>query len=354
MARALQLAAKGSNTSFPNPRVGCVIAKNGEVLAEGWHVRAGESHAEVLALQQAGDKTKGADVYVTLEPCSHFGRTPPCADALIAAGVARVWVAMRDPNPQVAGAGIARLRAAGIAVEVGLLQAQAAALNRGFVSRMRRRRPFVSVKLGASLDGRTAMASGESQWITSQPSRADVHRRRASAGAVLTSAKTVMDDDPQLTVRLPDVVCERQPDRIVLDRAARLGADAAVWKQGARRFWVTAQAGDAFVGVTRLAAEATEQGFDLENVLRQLADQQINEVMVEAGAGLSGAFVQAGLADEVLIYMAPCLLGHEAQAMALLPGLEHLRQRVELVFSDIRQLGPDLRILATPKISTVD
>lgn len=354
MARALQLAALGSSTTFPNPRVGCVIARGDVVVGEGWHARAGEPHAEIHALRAAGDRARGADLYVTLEPCAHHGRTGPCADALIGAGVRKVFAAMRDPNPRVAGQGLERLRAAGIEVEVGLLEVAARELNRGFVSRMERGRPFVTLKLAASLDGRTAMADGESKWISSAASRADVHRLRAHAGAVLTGSGTVLADDPQLNVRLADVT-SRMPDRIVLDSRARVPASARVWQaDGARRFRISGVHGPEPDGVERLDAPLTDEGrIDLLPALRRLAQREVNAVLLECGAGLAGAFLRAGLVDELICYVAPSLLGDAARGMARIPGLDTLDQRVQLKFTDVRPIGPDLRVTATPVTGVV-
>lgn len=349
MARALRLAERGRTSTHPNPRVGCVIVRAGEVVGEGEHLRAGEPHAEVHALRQAGDRARGADLFVTLEPCSHHGRTPPCAEAVIAAGITRVWIAMQDPFPAVAGRGIDALRAAGIAVEIGLMQAEAQRLNRGFVSRLTRGRPHVTLKLGASLDGRTAMASGESQWITSAEARADVHRLRADAGAVMTGVATVMADDPQLNAR--DVAGEiRQPDRIVIDSQARVPAKARIWAPGARRLWLVGrdpvQVPDG-VEVLRVPMSA-DDSVDLGGALAALAQQQVNEVLLECGPRLAGAFLQQQLVDEVVAYVAPTLLGHEARPFAYLPGLDRLSQRLHLQWLDVRQIGPDLKLTARP------
>ena len=351
MARALRLAERGRATTQPNPRVGCVIVKDGAIIGEGFHERAGEPHAEVHALRAAGERAKGADVFVTLEPCCHHGRTPPCADALIAAGVRKVWIAMQDSNPKVVGQGAEQLRAAGINVEIGLMQNAAQQLNRGFVSRMTRERPFVTLKLAASADGRTAMASGESQWITSEEARADVHRLRAEAGAVLTSSTTVIADDPSLTVRLPNV--QRQPDRIVLDAKGRVPASAKVWADGARRILLTTDtaklAVSSDVEVSRLPAAAT--GYPaFTTVLAELARLQINEVLVECGPRLAGLLLQADAVDELVLYLAPCLLGDAARPLAVLPGLERLSQKKAFVWRDVRAIGPDLRLTASPVI----
>jgi diaminohydroxyphosphoribosylaminopyrimidine deaminase/5-amino-6-(5-phosphoribosylamino)uracil reductase len=348
MARALGLAEAGRYSTHPNPRVGCVIVKDDTVVGEGAHLKAGQAHAEVHALRMAGEAARGADVFVTLEPCNHHGHTPPCVDALIAAGVRKVWAAMRDPNPLVAGQGLARLEAAGIATEVGLLAKQAEQLNRGFLSRMRRQRPYVTLKVAASLDGRTAMANGESRWITGPAARADVHRLRAEAGAVLTSATTVLADDCALTVRDFQAPGLRQPDRIVLDRTARVPPSAAVWAEGARRFWLTATAPTACpAGVVHRDLQTSAAGaLSLPAVLAALHEQQINHVLVEAGAGLTGAFLAAGLADELVVYLAPRLLGHEARALALLPGLQRLADGPRFRFTEGRPVGEDLCLTA--------
>ena len=352
MARALQLAARGRYGTFPNPRVGCVIARNGEIVGEGWHERAGQPHAEVHAIRAAGDRARGADAFVTLEPCSHHGRTPPCADALVTAGVAKVWAAMQDPNPRVAGQGIERLQGRGIECNVGVLESASRELNRGFVSRMERGRPFVTLKLASSLDGRTAMASGESKWITSDAARADVHRLRAEAGAVLTGANTVLADDPLMTARNWVDADSRAPDRIVLDSRARIEAGARVWNDdGARRFRVCgADAGGVEVqGVERLAVALAGDGrVHLGEALRELAHREVNHVLVECGADLAGSFLRDGLVDELICYIAPSLLGDDARGLAQIAGLDTLAQRVQLQFKDVRQIGPDLRITAVP------
>lgn len=357
MQRALALAARGRYTSHPNPRVGCVIVQQGEVAGTGFHARAGEPHAEVFALREAGERARDADVYVTLEPCSHHGRTPPCADALKAAGVGRVIAAMEDPNPKVAGQGFAKLRAAGIECDVGLFQREAEALNRGFISRMRRGRPFVTLKLAVSLDGRTAMASGESQWITSEASRADAHRLRAEAGAVLTSVETVLADDPQMTVRLfqPEGGV-RQPDRIVLDTRLRSPVDARAWLPNARRIALAVRPTGDRMDVLRargvevcLVGDSNDRRVELGPALAMLARLEVNEVLVESGPKLAGAFLEARLVDEVVAYVAPSLLGDEARPLANLPHLRRLDERLAFRFLDARMMGPDLRVLAVPE-----
>ena len=352
MARALHLAERGLLTTTPNPRVGCVLVANGEMVGEGWHERAGEPHAEPHALRAAGDKARGATAYVTLEPCSHQGRTPPCADALIAAGVARVVVAMQDPNPLVAGNGIAKLRAAGIAVECGLMEAEAAKLNLGFVSRMTRGLPWVRSKIAMSLDGRTALANGVSQWITGDAARRDVHLWRARSCAVLTGIDTVLEDDAQLSVR--HVETTRQPLRVVLDSRLRMPLTAKIL-QGGNVLIVTAAADTAKIGAleqlgAKVAVLADEGGrVDLPAALRHLASSGCNEVLVEAGRTLNGALLKAGLTDELVLYFAPQLLGDMARGMAQMGELTELGQRVELEWQDVRQVGKDLRIQAKVK-----
>lgn len=350
MAEALRLAEQGRYSSFPNPRVGCVVVAGEQVVGRGAHLRAGEPHAEVHALNQAGASSRGADLYVSLEPCAHFGRTAPCVEALIQAGVKRVWIASLDPNPLVAGKGMSRLREAGIEVNCGLLEPQARLLNRGFISRMERGRPFVTLKLGASLDGRTAMASGESRWITGEAARADVHRMRAEAGAVMTTAATVLADDPALTVRDFDGG-DRQPDRIVIDPRGRVGEQALVWQQdGARRFWVVGGKLTQLDGKAR-RPRATSNADSMASVLSQLGEHEVNSVLIESGAQFVGVMLSQGLVDEVVCYLAPSMLGASARGMADLPQLTELNDRVQMTFSDVRRVGSDLRITAIPAIT---
>jgi diaminohydroxyphosphoribosylaminopyrimidine deaminase/5-amino-6-(5-phosphoribosylamino)uracil reductase len=351
MARALQLAAQGLNTTSPNPRVGCVLVKGDEVVGEGWHVRAGEPHAEVHALRAAGKQAQGATAYVTLEPCSHHGRTPPCADALIAAGVARVVCAMQDPNPQVAGQGIARLRAAGIEVECGLMETAARELNIGFVSRMTRGTPWVRSKIAASLDGRTALANGVSQWITGAAARQDVQHLRARSCAVLTGIGTVLADDPQLNVR---IATERQPLRVVLDSTLRMPSSARMLQGGRVLVFTASNDADKRGALEQHGAEVLlladmDGRVDMQAVLRELARRGINEVLVEAGRVLNGALLQAGLVDELVLYLAPQLLGDAARGMADMGELLRLEQRVNLAWRDVRRVGDDLRITAEVK-----
>ncbi len=350
MAQALQLAERGLYTTTPNPRVGCVIAKGGEQLGEGWHERAGEAHAEVHALRAAGIAAKGATAYVTLEPCSHHGRTPPCAEALIAAGIARVVVAMQDPNPQVSGQGLARLRAAGIEVDCGLMEAPARALNAGFVSRMSRGLPFVRSKIAMSLDGRTALNNGVSQWITGAAARRDGHHWRARSCAVLTGIGTVLADDAQLSVR--EAQATRQPMRVVLDSTLKMPLSARILQGGNVLIYTATRDTQKIAALETAGAKvevmaATNGRVDLTACLKDLAARGCNEVLVEAGRTLNGALLQAGLVDELVLYMAPQLLGDLARGMAQLGELTSLDQRVELKWLDVSQIGQDLRILAS-------
>ncbi len=355
MARALRLAARGLYTTDPNPRVGCVLVNDGQVVGEGWHQFAGGPHAEINALAQAGNAAAGATAFVTLEPCCHQGRTPPCSDALIEAGVQRVVFAQQDPNPRVAGKGAARLQAAGITVASGVLAAEAVRLNPGFTRRMQSGRPWVRCKLAMSLDGRTAMASGESQWITGAQARRDVHRLRARSSAILTGIGTVLADDPSLTARPEDTDVEiRQPLRVILDSGLRMPASTRLLGLPGETLVVSGAdttvppgiEGDA-VSVLRVPLVSGRP--DLAAVLQHLGSLEINEVHVEAGATLSGALLQAGLVDELVIYMAPHLMGDAARGLFALPGLEQMADRVELVITDIRAIGEDWRITATLK-----
>ncbi len=355
MARALQLAERGQYTTDPNPRVGCVLVRDGAVVGEGWHARAGEAHAEINALRAAGEQARGATAYVTLEPCSHQGRTPPCADALIEAGVRRVVAAMQDPNPQVAGQGLARLRAAGIVTEAGLLQGQAEALNPGFVKRMRSGRPWLRSKLAMSLDGRTAMASGESRWITGPAARADVHRLRARSSAILTGIGTVLADDPALNARLDTDEPVEQPLRVILDSHLRLPPTARLLSQPGRTLVCTHEDADAQRAAALAAAGAElhrlpAQGgqLDLAAVLDLLGREAVNEVMTEAGPTLNGALLAAGLVDQLIVYLAPHVMGDAARGLFHLPGLEHMDQRIQLQIDDVRAVGEDWRITAHP------
>ena len=348
MARALQLAQRGLYTTDPNPRVGCVIVKENRIVGEGWHERAGEAHAEIHALHAAGEQARGATAYVTLEPCCHQGRTPPCTVALIQAGITRVVCAMTDPNPRVAGQGMAALTAAGLHVESGLMQAQAEALNPGFISRMRRHRPYVRLKLAASLDGRTALADGVSQWITGEAARTDVQSLRARSSAILTGIGTVRADDPSLTVRAIDI--GRQPLRVVVDSDLRMSATAEMLHLPGATLVVAARENAAAAhrlveaGAEVLLLPGVTGRVDLTALMQHLATREVNELMVEAGAGLCGALLAAQLVDEIVIYYAPHLLGSGAQGMFVLPEMQTMQQRLALKIQDVRAVGEDWRV----------
>lgn len=349
MVRALELAQRGLYTTTPNPRVGCVIVRGGEVVGEGWHEKAGAPHAEVNALRAAGASARGATVYVSLEPCAHHGRTPPCSDALIAAGIARVVVAMRDPNPQVAGRGLRALEDAGIATGCGVLEDEARELNIGFVSRMTRGRPWVRMKLAASLDGKTALLNGKSQWITGAAARRDGHLWRARACAVLTGIGTVKDDDPQLTVR--EVETPRQPLRIIVDSrletplGAKILAGGGTLVVGAVADSVRMDALEA-AGAEVLMLPNAAGKVELGELMRELARREINEVHVEAGFKLNGSLLQEGCVDELVVYLAPHLMGDAARGMFNLPELKDLDGRRQLNIRDLRMIGGDIRITA--------
>ena len=349
MAEALRLAEKGLYTATPNPRVGCVIVRDGEAIGSGWHEKTGGPHAEIMALRAAGARARGATAYVSLEPCSHHGRTPPCADALIEAGIARVVAALQDPNARVAGSGFAALRAAGIEVESGLMQEEARALNVGFVARMSRGRPWLRMKIAASLDGGTALANGRSQWITGPEARRDGHAWRARACAVLTGIGTVRDDDPQLDVR--EVETTRQPLKVVVDSRLQLPLSAKLLASG--RVLVAAAVDDknSIAALRDKGAEVVvlpnAQGkVELAELLRELARRELNEVHVEAGVKLNGSLLVAGLVDELLIYLAPSILGDGARGMFSLPELTDLAHRRLVQFGGVQTIGGDLRILA--------
>lgn len=353
MGHALKLAQRGLYTTDPNPRVGCVIVRDGRVVGEGWHQRAGEPHAEVHALKAAGDLARGATAYVSLEPCCHAGRTPPCTQALIKAGIARVVAAMPDPNPKVAGQGLVELERAGIGVEIGLLQPEAERLNPGFIHRMVHGRPYVRVKLAVSLDGRTGLANGESKWITGEAARADVQRLRARSSAILTGAGTVLADDPSLTVR--DIDIGRQPLRVILDGYLSMRSDAKLLKLPGKTLVVTAVDDDTdaepllTAGAEVLVLPDGPGKVSLEGLMQDLAAREVNEVLVEAGATVCGALLEAGLVDELVVYLAPHLLGSGARGMFNIPDLAAMQDRIELEVDDVRAVGKDWRIVARVK-----
>jgi diaminohydroxyphosphoribosylaminopyrimidine deaminase/5-amino-6-(5-phosphoribosylamino)uracil reductase len=349
MEQALELAGRGLYTATPNPRVGCVVVRDGAVVGTGWHEKAGMPHAEVLALKAVGARSRGATLYVNLEPCSHHGRTAPCADAIIEAGVQRVVAAIQDPNPKVAGAGFAKLRAAGIAVEHGLMEEEARELNLGFFARMTRGRPWMRMKIAASLDGRTALANGKSQWITGEAARDDGHRWRARACAVLTGFGTVRDDDPQLNVRGVDTL--RQPLKIVVDSKFETSPSARLLKEG--KTLVVGAVNDAKKIALLKGAGAevviipNEHGkVELLKLTEELARRELNEIHVEAGTKLNGSLLQAGVVDELLVYLAPRVIGDSGGGMFNLPELTELSQATELKIREVERIGVDLRILA--------
>ncbi len=362
MARAIRLAEQGIYTTHPNPRVGCVLVREGEIVGEGFHRRAGEPHAERNALAEAGERARGATAYVTLEPCCHHGRTPPCSDGLIEAGVTRVVVAMTDPNPRVAGQGIAQLEAAGIRVDQGVMTDQAMALNPGFIARMSRGRPFVRCKLAMSLDGRTAMASGESKWITGAEARKDVQRLRARSDAIVTGIGTVLADDPSMNVRLgvaelPGVESAAyllQPLRVVLDPDLQTSPSARLLSLPGETLIVTASENEKrrqallAVGAEVILLPRHGIGIDLDLLMERLAQSGINEVLIESGPTLAGAAVAADVVDELVIYAAPTLMGSDARGLLNLPALTEMKDRIALEILDLRMVGADLRIRARP------
>jgi diaminohydroxyphosphoribosylaminopyrimidine deaminase/5-amino-6-(5-phosphoribosylamino)uracil reductase len=372
MTRAIALAVRGLETTDPNPRVGCVIAQGEEIVGEGWHERAGEPHAEVSALRAAGAKAAGATAYVTLEPCGHHGRTPPCVDALIAARLARVIFAVEDPNPRVSGRGAEALRQAGITTESGLLEAEASALNPGFLKRMRCGRPWVRLKLAMSLDGRTALADGASQWITGPAAREDVQHWRARSSAILTGIGTVLADDPRLDVRLPDLPAarpRRQPLRIVLDARLQTPPDARMLATGGSVLLITvASRGDEDVELAARRARLVEHGAAIEevracepraaagtprlslpDVLDHLGRREINELWIEAGHRLAGALLEASLVDELLLYIAPKLLGPQARPLVAMDELRQLQDARGFIVIETRQTGDDVLLRMRPR-----
>jgi len=358
MARAIRLARRGHYTTFPNPRVGCVLVKDSKIIAEGWHQKAGEGHAEVNALAKTDD-AEGATAYVTLEPCSHTGKTPPCCDALIRAGVSRVVIGMVDPNPLVAGNGIRKLQAAGIEVLTGVCESDARALNPGFIQRMTEKRPFVRAKLACSLDGRTAMASGESQWITGAAARTQVQRLRAGSSAVISGVDSVIADDSALTVRADQLnladaeqIAKRQPLRVVLDSHLRLPETAKILQQPGETLVVfTERDSDKQerlekAGAVCLQLPAENGRVSLKALMAYLDQRECNEVLLETGATLAGAFAEAELIDELVVFMAPTLMGDDARGLLHLPGIKKMADQKRLTLTDCRMVGTDMMITA--------
>ncbi len=357
MNRALQLAQQAVCCPHPNPRVGCVIVKDGVVVGEGFHHRAGENHAEINALNTAGHQAQGATVYVTLEPCCHHGKTPPCTTALIAAGVDEVVIAMEDPNPDVAGKGLRQLEAAGIRTRCGLMADQATRFNRGFIKRMQTGLPFVRCKLAMSLDGRTAMKTGESQWITSPDARRDVQKMRAASDVIMTGIGTAMADDPQLNVRLADLCAEldQQPLRLVVDSQLRLTPNAKILSVPGKTLVVCAVNNPKKASILEQAGADVlclpdRYGMvDVEALLYELGKRQINELLIEAGATLCGTFMQKKLIDEIIVYMAPILMGDAASGLLNLPGMLSMKQKISVDITDMRAVGKDWRMTINPK-----
>ncbi len=356
MTRALQLAEQGLYSATPNPRVGCVVVKNDQIIGEGAHLKAGEPHAEIFALRQAGSQAKGATAYVTLEPCSHTGRTPPCADALVKAGVAKVIVAMQDPNPLVAGSGISHLQAQGIEVASGLMQTQAQALNPGFIARMTRNSPYVRCKIASSLDGKTALNNQQSQWITSEAARLDVQRWRAQSCAILTGIGTVLSDDPNMTVRSMQVT--RQPLRVIVDSQLRISPQAKILQGGntliafahkSENKDLTHKSSELLAtGAELLCIPNADNQVCLKTLLSHLAHRQFNEVLCEGGEFLNGALLAQNLIDELLIYYAPKLMGSSAKGLFAMPAFTQMNQAIALDIIEMRQIGCDIRLRAKP------
>lgn len=363
MSRAIALAERGFYTVRQNPRVGCVIVNNGEIVGEGWHQQAGEAHAEIMALHYAGSAAKGAVCYTTLEPCTHTGKTPPCTEALIKSGIKRVVIASLDPNPIVHHNGVNELRKAGIMVDTGILEQEACELNKGFFQRMKYHRPYVRVKMGLSLDGRTALANGKSQWITSEASRRDVQYWRARSCAVLTSSQTVLSDNPQMTVRDQTVIADIeattdvtivQPKRIVIDTFLKTSPEMKIFQANksdvivvtAKETPITDEWKKSGIKIVPLLDKRSTDKDDLQALMKWLADEQINELWVEAGSLFSGALVQTGLVDEWVLYVAPCFLGSDAKPLVVFPELSDLSEAVSLTYTECKAIGSDLRIIA--------
>ena len=354
MAYALQLAERGMYTTDPNPRVGCVIVKDNMIVGEGWHQKAGYDHAEIAALKMAGDNAQGSDLYVTLEPCNHHGRTPPCTDALIKAGIKRIFIATPDPNPLTKWQGISRLEAAHIATHLGTLKDEARKLNKGFFKRMRLKKPYVRSKIAMSLDGRTATALGLSQWITSDKAREDVHKLRAQSSAILTGIGTVIADDPALTVRpkgswYPDNQAIRQPLRVVVDSLLRLDKHAKLLSQDGPVLVATIVDKPIDFKAECVRFPAVANRVDLSALMDELARRQVNNVIIESGSILNGALLKARLIDELIIYMAPILMGDAAKGLFHLPRMRNMTDNIKLTITDIRSVGKDWRITAIPE-----
>lgn len=368
MQQAIDLASKGLYSTKPNPAVGCILVKKGKIVGQGWHQKAGQPHAERLALAQAGPHAEGATAYVTLEPCSHFGRTPPCADGLIEAKVAKVVVAMKDPNPLVSSQGIERIEQAGIPVVLGVLESEARKINLGFIRKMEKQLPFVRLKIASSLDGRTAMANGQSHWITGEESRLEVHKMRARCGALITGIGTVLADDPSLTVRLTDEQLADMnltqenchPIRVVLDPNLSMPLDASMLGLPGRTILMTSretvERSPEIVeeihaqGVEMVAVAAEDDHLDIESILHYLAeDENINDVMVESGAIVAGAFMQSGLVNELHCFVAPSLMGNEAKPMFVMPGIDSMDKKLNLTIQSMDRFGEDARLILVPK-----
>ena len=345
MRQALLLAEKGLYSTSPNPKVGCVIVKDGEIVGQGWHEKKGEPHAEVFALRQAGEKAQGATAFVTLEPCSHFGATPPCAAALIRAGIKKVIAASLDPNPQVAGQGVAMLQNAGIEVAVGLLEQETRQLNRGFFSLFEREKPFVILKIAQSLDGKTALKNGVSQWITSEMARCNVHQERAKSCAILTGVGTILSDNPQLNVR--HIQTPRQPIRIVADSHLQTPTNAKICTDGGRTILACLPdfaTHKTYPDSVEILPISGDEHIDLSCLMKKLAKRQIGQLWVEAGSVLNGALLNADLVDEIIIYQAPLILGDDAKDAFRLPEITALNQAYRFVFQDIQTVGNDIKI----------
>jgi diaminohydroxyphosphoribosylaminopyrimidine deaminase/5-amino-6-(5-phosphoribosylamino)uracil reductase len=348
MAQALRLARKGIYSTHPNPAVGCVIVNNGKIVGKGWHERAGQAHAEVIALKQAGSNTTGSTMYVTLEPCSHLGKTPPCVKSIVKSGISRVVIATEDPNPLVNRSGISELQRAGIDITLGVGQVEAKKINRGFLKRVSTGIPWVSLKIASSLDGKTAMGDGESQWITSEPARRDAQKYRAAASGILTGVGTVLRDDPNMNARLDGI--QRQPTRIILDTNLSTPQDARILHAPGKVLIVTAFAEDETVegfqndNVEIIQCPAVGGKINLQELMVELGKREMNSILLEAGSRLSGSMIEQGLVDEIIVYKAPDLLGSDARGMFDIPGLERISDKIKLEYKDVTMVGRDIRL----------